>query len=84
VGEYFIRLTVARTICALVQYKGMSLQNAADEIIHKQLTELGGSGGVIALAPDGSMVWSFNTPGMFRARVQQGGKPQISIYRDEP
>jgi beta-aspartyl-peptidase (threonine type) len=84
VGEYFIRLTVARTICALVQYKGMSLQNASDEIIHKQLTELGGSGGVIALAPDGSMVWSFNTPGMFRARVQQGGKPQISIYRDEP
>jgi beta-aspartyl-peptidase (threonine type) len=84
VGEYFIRLTIARTICALVQYKGMSLQAAADEIIQKQLTGMGGEGGVIALAPDGAMVWSFNTPGMFRARVQQGGKVQISIYRDEP
>jgi beta-aspartyl-peptidase (threonine type) len=84
VGEYFIRLTVARTICALVQYKGMSLQAAADEVIQEQLTGMGGEGGVIALAPDGAMVWSFNTPGMFRARVQQGGTPQISIYRDEP
>ena len=32
-GEYFIRSTVARTICALVQYKGMSLQQAADQVV---------------------------------------------------
>ena len=41
-GEYFIRLTVARTICALVEYKGMSLQSAADQVIHRQLTEMKG------------------------------------------
>ena len=84
VGEYFIRLTVARTICALVQYKGMALQAAADELVQKQLTELHGDGGVIALTPDGQLAWSFNTPGMFRAKLQEGGTPQISIYRDEP
>jgi beta-aspartyl-peptidase (threonine type) len=83
-GEYFIRLTVARTICALVQYKGMNLQAAADDVIHRQLTALHGDGGIVALTPDGQLVWSFNTPGMFRARWQEGGKPQISIYRDEP
>jgi beta-aspartyl-peptidase (threonine type) len=83
-GEYFIRLTVARTVCALVEYKGMKLQASADEVIQKQLTALHGDGGVIALAPDGEMSWSFNTPGMFRARLQEGGKKQISIYRDEP
>jgi beta-aspartyl-peptidase (threonine type) len=83
-GEYFIRLTVARTVCALVEYKGMKLQAAADEVIQKQLTALHGDGGVIALAPDGEISWSFNTPGMFRARLQEGGKKQISIYRDEP
>ncbi len=83
-GEYFIRLTVARTICALVQYKNMSLQAAADEVIQKQLTAMQGDGGVIAVAPDGQMAWSFNTSGMYRARLSEGGTAKISIYRDEP
>jgi beta-aspartyl-peptidase (threonine type) len=83
-GEYFIRLTVARTICALVQYNGMRLQAAADEVIQKQLTALHGDGGIIALTPDGQLAWSFNTPGMFRAKLKEGGTAQISIYRDEP
>lgn len=83
-GEYFIRLTVARTVCALVQYKGMKLQAAADEVIHKELEALHGDGGVIAITPDGQMAWSFNTPGMFRAKLAEGGKLQIGIYNDEP
>ena len=83
-GEYFIRLTVARTICALVQYKGMPLQAAADEVIQKELTAIHGDGGIIALTPDGQLAWSFNTPGMFRARLAEGGTMQIGIYRDEP
>ncbi len=84
VGEYFIRLTVARTICALVQYKGMSLQAAADEVIQKQLAAVHGDGGIIAITPDGQLAWSFNSPGMFRAKLKEGGVPQVSIYRDEP
>ncbi len=83
-GEFFIRLTVARTICALVQYKGMPLQAAADEVIHKELTDLKGDGGVIAVTPDGQMAWSFNTPGMYRARLAEGGKLIVGIYNDEP
>jgi len=83
-GEFFIRLTVARTICALVQYKGMKLQDAADEVIQKQLTAIQGDGGIIAITPDGQLAWSFNTPGMFRAKLAEGGTPQIGIYRDEP
>lgn len=82
-GEYFIRLTVARTICALVQYKGMKLQDAADEVVHKELTAIHGDGGVIAIAPDGQLAWSFNTPGMYRARLAEGGQPEIGIYADE-
>lgn len=83
-GEFFIRLTVARDICALVQDKGLSLQAAADEVIQKRLTALGGDGGIIAITPDGQLAWSFNTPGMYRARLAEGGKLQISIYKDEP
>jgi len=82
-GEYFIRLTVARTICSLVQYKGMKLQAAVDEVIQKELTALKGDGGVIAITPDGQLAWSFNTPGMYRARVVEGGVAQFGIYGDE-
>jgi beta-aspartyl-peptidase (threonine type) len=83
-GEYFIRLTVAREVCTLVQYKGLKLQQAVDEVIHKELVAIHGDGGVIALAPDGQMAWSFNTPGMFRARLNEGGVLQVGIYNDEP
>jgi L-asparaginase / beta-aspartyl-peptidase len=84
VGEYFIRYTVAREVCALVQYKGMSLQQAADEVIQKRLAPIHGDGGVIAITPDGKVAWSFNTTGMFRARQVEGGKIEVHIYSDEP
>jgi beta-aspartyl-peptidase (threonine type) len=83
-GEYFIRLTVAREVCALVQYKGMKLQQAADEVIHKQLDALHGDGGLIAITADGQLAWSFNTPGMYRARLAEGGQLQVAVYSDEP
>jgi L-asparaginase / beta-aspartyl-peptidase len=83
-GEYFIRLGVAREICNLVYFKGMSLQQAADQVIHKELEAIHGDGGVIAITPDGQLVWSFNTPGMFRARMSEGGAPEVHVYADEP
>jgi beta-aspartyl-peptidase (threonine type) len=83
-GEYFIRLSVARTIAALVELKGLSLQAAVDEVMQRQLTELGGHGGVIAVAPDGQMAWGFNTSGMYRARIGDGAPLEVAIYGDEP
>jgi L-asparaginase / beta-aspartyl-peptidase len=83
-GEYFIRLGLAREICALVELKGLRLQAAVDELVQGQLAALGGQGGVIAVAPDGQMAWSFNTSGMYRARVADGQPLEVSIYKDEP
>lgn len=83
-GEYFIRLTVARTICALVQYRGIPLQDAVTEVIGKQLGALHGDGGVVALTPDGQLAWGFNTPGMFRAHLVEAGTAVTGIYKDEP
>jgi beta-aspartyl-peptidase (threonine type) len=83
-GEYFIRLTVAREVCALVEYRGLGIQAAADEVIHKRLTALNGSGGVIAVRANGDLAWSFNTQGMYRARMTEGGRPAVSIFKDEP
>jgi beta-aspartyl-peptidase (threonine type) len=83
-GEYFIRLSVARAIAALVELKGLSLQAAVDQVIQTDLETLGGHGGVIAVTPDGQMAWSFNTSGMYRARVADGQALEVSIYKDEP
>ncbi len=82
-GEYFIRLGVAREVCNLVLFKGLTIQQAADEVIHKELEAIHGDGGVIALTPDGQSAFSFNTPGMFRARQAEGGTAEIKIYADE-
>ncbi|HYF23900.1 MAG TPA: isoaspartyl peptidase/L-asparaginase [Caulobacteraceae bacterium] len=82
-GEFFIRLTVAREICALVEYERMPLQRAADEVIQKRLTELGGDGGAIALTPSGDIAWSFNTSGMYRASASSRRAPEVAIFKDE-
>ena len=82
-GEYFIRLTVASRICALVEFEGLGLQAAADRVIQDELTAMGGDGGIVALTPGGEIAWSFNTPGMYRARLSAGGEPLVAIYGDE-
>lgn len=83
-GEYFIRLGVAHEIAALVEHKGLSLQAAADVVIQEKLSALGGDGGVIAVAPDGQVAWSYNTSGMYRARLAADRPLVVSIYKDEP
>lgn len=83
-GEYFIRLAVARTICAMVQYEGISLQDAANQVVLQDLPMIGGDGGVIALTADGQLAWSFNTPGMYRARASSEEPAVVAIYKDEP
>jgi beta-aspartyl-peptidase (threonine type) len=82
-GEFFIRLVVAKEICALVEHKGLSLQAAADAVVQDELTALGGDGGVIAVAPDGAMAWSFNTSGMYRARISDAEPLVVGIYKDD-
>ena len=79
VGEYFIRLTLARQVCTLVE-QGRTPQQAADRMIHAELPALkGGEGGVIVLAPTGDPIWSFNTLGMFRARQVEGGEAEVLV-----
>ena len=82
-GEYFIRATVARDICARVQYRATSLARAADEVINGQLVEMGGDGGIIAVDPEGNVALTFNTPGMYRASIDADGNVYVAIYHDE-
>jgi beta-aspartyl-peptidase (threonine type) len=82
-GEYFIRATVARDICARVQFNGAALERAADEVINGQLRRMGGDGGIIAIDRSGEIALTFNTPGMYRARIGVDGELFVGIYRDE-
>lgn len=82
-GEYFIRATVARDICARLQYLGIGLKEAVDAVVHGELKEMGGEGGVIAIDPAGNIVTEFNTEGMYRAGIDAGGRLFTGIYREE-
>lgn len=81
-GEYFIRYTVAHDISALMEYKGLSLAQAADEVIHRKLEAVDGRGGIIAVDKYGNVNLSFNTSGMFRAFATSGGDRGVGIFKD--
>lgn len=82
-GEFFIRGVVAYDISALMEYKGLSLQEAAEEVIQKKNVEMGGDGGIIAIDREGNVAMEFNTPGMYRAKMNRKGELEIGIYGKE-
>lgn len=81
-GEFFIRHVAAHSICSLVRLAGMSLEEAADQVINKTLKEAGADGGVIAIDTQGRISMPFNTPGMYRAAIHPDGRFEIGIYRE--
>jgi len=80
-GEFFIRVGVAHEICARMRLDGTAPQKAADEVM-AEVKALGGDGGVIVVTPKGGMVYSFNTPGMYRGRADATGR-STALYSDD-
>jgi len=81
-GEFFIRLGVARDISAMMEYRALPVQFAADQVIKTKLQNAGGDGGIIAIDKFGNMAISFNSEGMYRAYIDKDGKPVIEIYKN--
>ncbi|HEX2121414.1 MAG TPA: isoaspartyl peptidase/L-asparaginase [Thermoanaerobaculia bacterium] len=81
-GEFFIRWTVASDIAALMRYRGLSVQQAAEEVVNRKLKDVKGEGGVIALDAQGNFAMPFNTEGMYRGWIGADGEPHVEIYRD--
>ena len=79
-GEYFIRATVAHDISALMEYRKLSVQEAAQSALDK-VGKLGGTGGLIAMDAKGGWAMPFNTAGMYRGHVDQAGKFTVEMYR---
>jgi beta-aspartyl-peptidase (threonine type) len=82
-GEYFIRYTVAHEISALMQYKGLSLKDAANELIMNRLKDAQGDGGVIAVDKYGNVAMPFNTNMMFRAYAKSNGDKFVAIFKEQ-
>ena len=78
-GEYYIRLGFARDISAMMEYQGKAVQEACQNEIRK-LTELNGTGGVIAIDKNGNIAMEFNTSGMFRGYVKSTGEKKVSMF----
>ena len=79
-GEYFIMATVAHDISALMEYRGMKLQDAAQAVLDK-VAKLGGTGGLIAIDKNGNIALPFNTSGMYRGYADPSGKFVVEIYK---
>jgi L-asparaginase / beta-aspartyl-peptidase len=78
-GEYFIRHTVAHDVSALIEYRGLSVQAAAEEVVHKKLKV--GDGGLIAVGHDGSIALVFNTTGFYRGAADGRGRFEVKIWQ---
>jgi len=83
-GEYFIRYTVAHDISALMQYRNLTLDEAAREVVKDKLVKAGGTGGVVTVDGKGNISMPFNTEGMYRGYKNSDGKKGVFIFADEP
>ncbi len=80
-GEMFIRMVAAYDVAALMEYAGLSLEQAAHKVVHEKLPTIQGQGGLIAVDAMGNVAMPFNTEGMYRGYAKQGEAPFVAIYR---
>ncbi|MCM8570609.1 isoaspartyl peptidase/L-asparaginase [Gramella jeungdoensis] len=81
-GEFFIRGVVAYDVSCLMEFKKLSLKEAAEEVILHRLLEINGDGGLIAVDRHGNIAMPFNTEGMYRGMRSSNGENMVAIYED--
>ena len=82
-GEYFMRWTVARDICARVELADESLEQAANTLLVDMLLPEGGTGGVVTMEPSGKAVFVATTANMRRGVMSSQTPPRVAVYSDE-
>ncbi|MBR8534803.1 isoaspartyl peptidase/L-asparaginase [Carboxylicivirga sediminis] len=80
-GEFFIRYTVAHDISALIEYKGLALDEAAKTVVNGKLTNKAGNGGIIAVDKYGNITLEMNSTGMFRGWADASGNEGVAIFK---
>ena len=80
-GEFFMKQLVAYDIACLMEYKGLSLIEAADFVVNQKLKAIGGEGGLIAIDAAGNITLPFNSAGMYRGWAKGDAQPEVAIYK---
>lgn len=80
-GEAFIRAVAAYDVSCLMEYKGKSLQEALDIVVHKKLKAIEGEGGIIGVDAQGNGYMTFNSEGMYRGIRSSKGVNEVAIYK---
>jgi beta-aspartyl-peptidase (threonine type) len=81
-GELFIRAVAAYDVACLMKYKGLTLDEACEQVVGVTLREMGGEGGLVAVDHEGRVSLPFNSEGMYRAWITTGAEAYVRIYRD--
>lgn len=80
-GEMFIRSVAAYDVSCLMEYKGLSLQEAMDKVVNEKLVNMQGEGGMIGVDAQGNAAMIFNSAGMYRGTKNSKGVNEVSIYK---
>lgn len=81
-GEMFIRAVAAYDVSCLMEYCGLSLEDAMNKVVHEKLMAIGGEGGMIGVDANANICMSFNSAGMYRAMKHSNGKMELGIYKE--
>ena len=79
-GEMFIRAVAAYDVSCLMEYKGLSLNEAMNVVVHDKLVKIGGEGGMIGVDAQGNAAMVFNSAGMYRGAKSSAGLYEVAIY----
>ena len=80
-GEPFIRAVTAYDVSCLMEYKGLSLEEAMNVVVHDKLMKIDGEGGMIGVDAKGNTALVFNSEGMYRGVRRSDGQNEVSIYK---
>jgi beta-aspartyl-peptidase (threonine type) len=81
-GEAFMLSAFAHEVDALVRLAGVDLSRACQRALH-EVTTRAGTGGCIALGPDGTLAMPFTSTSMPRGVVDASGVTRIGVYADD-
>jgi beta-aspartyl-peptidase (threonine type) len=81
-GEPFIRAVTAYDVSCLMEYKGLSLEDAMNVVVHDKLIKIDGEGGMIGVDGKGNTAMSFNSEGMYRGMSNSHGESVVKIYKE--
>lgn len=82
-GEPFIKAVAAYDVSCLMEYRGLSLQDAMNEVVMNKLPKLAGEGGMIGVDANGNIALLFNSAGMYRGAKSSDGTDFVRIYKDD-